>query len=122
MVKETVGYLQTAVRLQSSERGTYCYRQLSWYSNLMEGRWGKLQRKGFSPHQKAGKRGLEADNSKVYFQAETQHPCIYERSQHESKSHVQMINTHHLSGKKLQFLLEEEYIKPLNFNTCKTWS
>lgn len=40
----------------------------------MEGRWGKLQRKGVSPNQKAEKCGLETDNSKVCFQAETQQP------------------------------------------------
>jgi len=114
--KETAGYLQTAATLRSLEHGTYCYRQLSSYSNPMEGRWGKLQRRGFSPNQKFRKHGLETGNSKVCFRAETQQPLLCERS------HVQIIHTHDLSGKKLQFLLEREYIQPLHFNTCKTWS
>lgn len=78
----------------------------------MEGCQGKLQRKGFSPNQKAGRCGLETDNSKVCFQAETQQPHICERSWQESKSHVQVINTHDLSGKKKKSVSARERIHP----------
>lgn len=121
--KERAGYLQTAVKLSwSLKHSPYCCRQLSKYSNLMEGCWGKLQRKGFSIIWKQGKRGLETDNSNVCFQVGTQQPCFSERIQHESRGHVQMIHVIFLGKKPSVSARERQYIQPLHFNTCKTWS
>lgn len=67
------------------------------------------------------KRVFSSSESRKMWFGDRQQPRICERSQHESKSRVQIINIHDLSGKKLQFLLDREYTQPLDFHTCKTW-